>query len=64
MKLTRRQLTAALAAAPLRPAPAQQPAPPEDLDAAARTRVKSTAAALEAVSLPMATEPAFQFKVE
>ena len=64
MKLTRRQLAAALAAAPLTPAPAQQPATqPEDLDLAARNRLKSSAGALDPVQLPMATEPAFQFKV-
>jgi len=63
MKVTRRQIAVALATAPLIPAAAQEaPAQPEDLEAAARTRVKNTAAALNAVNLPMATEPAFQFK--
>ena len=62
MKLTRRQLAASLAAAPL--AMAQQPAAPaaEDLQAAARDRMKNNAGALAAVALPMSTEPAFQFK--
>ncbi|MDE3165217.1 MAG: hypothetical protein KGN36_05375 [Acidobacteriota bacterium] len=63
MKLTRRQLAAALSAAGMASASAQQSAAqPEDLDAAARARVKDLAAALQAVKLPMATEPAFQFK--
>lgn len=64
MKLTRRQLAAALAPATLAPAlaSAQQPAPPADDLQAARDRVKSTANALTAVPLPMSTEPAFQFK--
>jgi hypothetical protein len=61
MELTRRQLAAALAAAPVLSAQ-QSAAQPEDLDAAARARVKNTAAALAAVKLPMSTEPAFQFK--
>ena len=63
MKLTRRQLAAALAAAPAGAALAQTaPAQPEDLDAAARTRLKGNADALRAVKLPVETEPAFQFK--
>ncbi|HXA50264.1 MAG TPA: hypothetical protein VNV86_08180 [Candidatus Acidoferrum sp.] len=61
MKVTRRQLAAALAVATL-PLPAS-PQAAEDLDAAARDRVKSTAAALNAVPLPMSTEPAVAFRV-
>jgi hypothetical protein len=60
MKLTRRQLAAALAMAPA-PLPASPQA--EDLDAAARERVKTTAAALNTVELPMSTEPAVTFRV-
>jgi hypothetical protein len=61
MKVTRRQLVAALAVAPLPLTAAPQAA--EDLDAAARDRVKSTAAALNEVPLPMSTEPAVTFRV-
>jgi hypothetical protein len=61
MKLNRRELAAAFAAAPV--VAAAQPAPQgEDLDALARTRLKNNAVALGPVDLPMATEPAFQFK--
>ena len=63
MKLTRRQLAAALAAAaPLAAQPQQQP--PEDPDAAARARVRNGAAAVNAVPVPMAVEPAFAFDVK
>jgi hypothetical protein len=61
MKVTRRQLAAALAVAPL--PLAASPQATEDLDAAARERVKSTAAALNPVPLPMSTEPAVTFRV-
>jgi len=61
MKVTRRQLAAALAVATV-PLPAS-PQAAENLDAAARDRVKSTAAALNAVPLPMSTEPAVTFRV-
>jgi hypothetical protein len=60
MKLTRRQIAAALVLAPA-PLPASPQA--EDLDAAARERVKSAAAALNTVELPMSTEPAVTFRV-
>jgi hypothetical protein len=62
MKLTRRALAAALAAAPALQAEPQQPAASEDLDATARTRMKNNVAALDTVKIPMSTEPAFQFK--
>jgi hypothetical protein len=62
MKVTRRQLAAVLAAAPVPLAAAPQ-AQAEDLDAAARDRVKNTAAALNAVEVPIATEPAVTFRV-
>jgi len=58
MRITRRELTAALLAAT--PTPAQTPQ--DDLVKAARDRLKSNADALAKVELPMATEPAFQFK--
>lgn len=61
MKVTRRQLAAALAVAPL--PLAASPQAPEDLDATARERVKSNAAALNPVPLPMSTEPAVTFRV-
>jgi hypothetical protein len=67
MKLTRRQLAAAIAPAALAsaqtPAP-QPPAPqrPADDLAAARELLKTTANALGSVKLPIAVEPAFQFK--
>jgi len=63
VKLTRRQLAAALAAGT---AAAQAPslaipAPDAELQAA-RDRVKANAARLAALPVPMAVEPAFQFK--
>lgn len=64
MKLTRRQLAATLAVAAPLAAQQEAPAPPEDLDTAARNRVRSTAAALNAVTVPMAVEPAFSFQVK
>jgi hypothetical protein len=67
MKLTRRKLAAvlvsatAMAAQQPAPAPAGTPAP-DDLLKAARDRLLANAAALASTSIPMATEPAFQFK--
>jgi hypothetical protein len=64
MKLTRRKLAAALVSATALSAQQTQPAPPaapDDLQIA-RDRLKANAAALAATPLPMATEPAFQFK--
>jgi hypothetical protein len=58
MKITRRELAAAVVAAPLSPAQTS----PDDLVKAARDRLKSNANALAAVNVPMDTEPAFQFK--
>ena len=59
MELTRRKLAAAL----LAPAAAAQ-TQPEAVDEvqAARDRIKANAEALAKVDLPMAVEPAFQFK--
>jgi hypothetical protein len=69
MKLTRRRLAAVLvsatAMAAQQPQPAATPAvalAPEDLLKAARDRVLANAAALASTPIPMATEPAFQFK--
>ena len=62
MKLTRRQLAAAVvsatALAQTRPTPANAP---DDLQAA-RDRLKAAGEALAQQPIPMATEPAFQFK--
>lgn len=60
MKLTRRELVAALApAAALAQTPAASPA---DELTAARARVKSNSEALAKLAVPMETEPAFQFR--
>ena len=63
MKLTRRKLAAALVSATA--LAAQQPqaanAPVDDLKAA-RDRMQANAVALTRTPIPMATEPAFQFK--
>ena len=65
MKLTRRKLAVALvtaAAAPAQPPqPVSVPAPDSDLQAA-RERLLANSRALAAAPIPMATEPAFQFK--
>ena len=63
MKITRRKLAAALATAAALPAqtpPQTQPAA-DDLQTA-RDRMRANASALANQKLPMATEPAFQFK--
>jgi hypothetical protein len=63
MILTRRKLatvlTCGVALAQTAPQP---PGTPEQEIQAARDRIKANAAALAAQPLPMATEPAFQFK--
>jgi hypothetical protein len=64
MKLTRRKLAATLLTAAAAPAPAQtppQPTPGDDLKTA-RDRMRAAAAALDSQKVPMAIEPAFQFK--
>lgn len=68
MKLTRRNLAAALlsatAMAAQQPQPAAARAPDDDNDLkAARDRLQANAAALSTTAIPMAAEPAFQFKV-
>jgi|KBSSwiStaDraftv2_1062776.scaffolds.fasta_scaffold779718_2 hypothetical protein len=64
MKLTRRKLAATLVSATALSAQQTQPQPPAAADdlQTARDRLKANAAALAATPLPMATEPAFQFK--
>jgi hypothetical protein len=63
MTLTRRELatvlTSTAALAQTQPGP---PATPDDELKAARDRLKANGAALAGQQVPMATEPAFQFK--
>jgi len=63
MKITRRQLALAALqpAAALAQAPAI-PATPEQELTAAREQVRRNVEALDKVTLPMSTEPAFQFR--
>ncbi|HTQ58158.1 MAG TPA: hypothetical protein VMI94_27020 [Bryobacteraceae bacterium] len=62
MKITRRKLAAAVLG-PAAAAAAQNPPPAEaPLVKAARDRNQANFAAVAKVDLPMATEPAFQFK--
>jgi hypothetical protein len=65
MRLTRRQLATVLApAVALARTAAPQAAPaPDDEVRAARERVRSNGETLSHHDLPMAVEPAFQFKV-
>jgi hypothetical protein len=58
IQITRRKLAAALISSP---ALAQAPAPADPLQAA-KDRIKTTSDALAKEQVPMATEPAFQFK--
>ena len=63
MKLTRRQLATALtSAAALAQTPSGPPATPEDDLKAARDRFQANGAALAKQEVPVAAEPAFQFK--
>ena len=63
MKLTRRKLATALVSATALAAQQPQPAAAPDSDLkAARDRLQANAAALAGTPIPMATEPAFQFK--
>ena len=63
MKLTRRQLATALtSAAALAQTPSAPPATPDEELKAARDRLQANGAALARQEVPMATEPAFQFK--
>jgi hypothetical protein len=64
MKLTRRQLATVLAPAVALAGTAAQPAAAMDDELqAARNRVKTNGETLAGVTVPTATEPAFQFKV-
>jgi hypothetical protein len=64
MKLTRRKLATVLVSATAMAAQQPQPAaaPAEDLLKTARDRLQANAAALATPPIPVATEPAFQFK--
>lgn len=67
MKVTRRNLATVLvpAVAALAQAPQTPPALPHNPDeelSAARERVKALGDAMDKEAVPMATEPAFQFK--
>jgi len=63
MKFTRRQLATALtSAAALAQTPSGPPAAPGEELKAARDRVAANGAALAKQEVPVATEPAFQFK--
>ena len=61
MQLTRRKLAAAVLAPAAVALPQTPPQQPVEL-AAARQRMKDNAAALAKIEIPMATEPAYQFK--
>jgi len=64
MKLTRRKLALVLTSGvALAQTPSTPPAIPDDLLQEARKRNQANAAALASEQIPMATEPAFQFKV-
>ena len=62
MKLTRRQLAAAVLASAAVEATAQTQPTPDDEIKAARDRLKSNSDILSRQAIPMATEPAFRFK--
>ena len=63
MKLTRRELAAALAStAAAAQTPSAPPSTPQEELKAAQDRNRNTAEALAKMQVPMATEPAFQFK--
>ncbi len=63
MTYTRRELAAALAAGTaLAQAPPRPASSPDAELQTARDQIKANLARLDSVALPMATEPAFQFK--
>ena len=63
MKLTRRKLATVLVSATAMAAPQSAPTPAAAGDlTAARDRLQANAKALTTTPIPMATEPAFQFK--
>jgi hypothetical protein len=63
MKLTRRELAAALAATPVFAQTPAIPATPEAELEAARADVKANSMALSRIEVPITIEPAFVFKV-
>ena len=64
MKLTRRQLAAMVSATAMAQAQTEpRAAAPADELQAARERLKTNSDLLDRQQVPMATEPAFQFKV-
>ena len=62
MKLTRRQLAAALSATAIAKSQTPPQSQPADELQAARDRLKANADALAQHELPMSVEPAFRFK--
>jgi hypothetical protein len=62
MKLTRRELAAALASTAAAAQSSPPPSTPQEELKAAQDRNRNTAEALAKMAVPMATEPAFQFK--
>ncbi len=63
MRITRRELASALATgAALAQSPPKPPATPEEALQAARVQVKAVIDRLVREQVPMATEPAFQFR--
>ena len=62
MKLTRRELAAAIVSVPALAQTQPQAAQPADDLQTARDRIKANGDLLAQQEVPMATEPAFQFK--
>jgi hypothetical protein len=62
MRVTRRELAAALAAGAAMAQNQSRPSTPEEELKAARDRVRANGDALAKEQVPMSTEPAFQFK--
>jgi hypothetical protein len=62
MKMTRRQLAVAVVSATAMAQTQPTPANPADELQAARERIKANGETLAQQLIPMATEPAFQFK--
>jgi hypothetical protein len=60
MKVTRRELAAAIAV--VAPLSGQGQPAAEDLDATVRNRMKANVTAMNSVTVPMAVEPAVTFK--
>ncbi len=63
MKITRRELAgAAAAAAAVHAEAAAQPDNPEELRKAASTRIRQSAEAIAKTNVPVETDPAFSFR--